>query len=83
LTKVKERSSEMHHLLGVLQERTQQDTIQLLGLAESVKEQHKQVAEHLRRILVVMQRQKRRRSEALAQEIKELKQSDISAPDEQ
>jgi chromosome segregation ATPase len=83
LTEVKELSNEMRHLLGILQERTQQEATQLLGLTEEVKEYRKQVSEKLRRALMVMQRQKRRRSEALALEIKELTQSEVNAQDEQ
>lgn|GEM_PF-3548882 len=78
LEEAKELAGQMNHLLEIVRQRTEQQGVQLLSLTEELRSQHQQVTENLRRALVVLERQKRRQVEALGQEIKELKKSDLT-----
>ena len=77
-----QRSQEFGQLIAAFQQQDQAQASQILSLVEEVREHRQQVGERLKRLAVMMERQKRRQAEALAQEVKELKQSGLDASDQ-
>ncbi len=75
-----ERSKAYGHGISLMDQRTQSQASRLLVLAQELQDYGQQVGDQLRKVMQVLERQKRRQAEALHQEIKELKQSDLNHP---
>ena len=78
-TALSERTAEFIQGLARLDQRTQRQADRLMELAEEARQQRETVFEELKRLVLTMERQRRRQLEALAQEIKELKPGDFKA----
>lgn len=70
-----EGTAEFVQGLARVDQRSQAHATQLLELAEELKRQRETISDQLQRLVRVMERQRRRQAEALAQEIKELGRS--------
>ena len=73
-----ERTAEFVQGLARLDQRTQAQATHQLEMAEDLRRQRETVGDQLQRLVRVMERQRRRQAEALAQEIKELARSDFN-----
>lgn len=73
------RTREFGSLLMEFQRRSQTEAADMASLLEEARGHRQEVAEHLRRLSLLMQRQRRRRVQTLGQEIKEIKQGDLDA----
>ncbi len=73
-----ERTAEFVQGLARLDQRTQAQAARHLEMAEDLRRQRETVGDQLQRLVRVMERQRRRQAEALAQEIKELARSDFN-----
>ena len=78
-TALSERTAEFIQGLARLDQRTQRQADRLMELAEEARQQRETVFEELKRLVLTMERQRRRQLETLAQEIKELTQGDFKA----
>ena len=76
------RTREFGSLLMEFQRRSQTETGNVVSLLEEARGQRQEVTEHLSRLSLLMQRQRRRRIQTLGQEIKEIKQGDLDADTE-
>lgn len=74
-----ERTAEFVQGLARLDQRTQAQASRHLEVAEDLRRQRETVGDQLQRLVRVMERQRRRQAEALAQEIKELARSDFDS----
>ena len=73
------RTREFGSLLMEFQRRSQTEASDVASLLEEARGHRQEVTEHLRRLSLLMQRQRRRRVQTLGQEIKEIKQGDLDA----
>jgi len=73
-----ERTAEFVQGLARLDQRTQAQATSHLETAEILRRHRETVGDQLQRLVRVMERQRRRQAEALAQEIKELARSDFN-----
>lgn len=73
-----ERTAEFTQGLARIDQRTQGQGSRLLEIADDLKQQREEVGDQLQRLIRTMERQRRRQAEALAQEIKELKRSELN-----
>ena len=78
-TALSERTAEFIQGLARVDKRTQRQADRLTELAEEARQQRETVLEQLKRLVLTMERQRRRQLEALTQEIKELTTGDIKA----
>lgn len=76
---VGERVQEFVQGLARLDQRSQSQTTQLLVMQEQIQELNQQTKEQMKRLFQNILRQRRRQAEALAQEIKELSQGEITS----
>jgi len=74
-----ERTAEFVQGLARLDQRTKVQVTRLLEMAEDLRRHRETVGDQLQRLVRVMERQRRRQTEALAQEIKELARSDFNS----
>jgi chromosome segregation ATPase len=74
-----ERTAEFVQGLARIDQRTQAQATRHLEMAEELRRQREMVDDQLHRLVRVMERQRRRQAEALAQEIKELGRSDFNS----
>jgi len=74
-----ERTAEFVQGLARLDQRTQAQATHHLEVAEDLRRHREKVGDQLQRLVRVMERQRRRQAEALAQEIKELARSDFDS----
>ena len=80
-TEVAERSDEFVKGLGRLDQRSQAQASELMALAARIEDLTDQTKASLKKVYQTFLRQRRRRSEALNQEIKELTQGELHATD--
>lgn len=73
------RTREFGNLLTEFQRRSQTEAGEVTSLLEEARGHRREVTEHLSRLSLLMQRQRRRRVQTLGQEIKEIKQGDLDA----
>jgi chromosome segregation ATPase len=73
-----ERTAEFVQGLARLDQRTQAQATHHLEVAEDLRRHRETVGDQLQRLVRVIERQRRRQAEALAQEIKELARSDFN-----
>jgi chromosome segregation ATPase len=78
-TEVEERVQEFVQGLARLDQKGQSQATQLLLLQEQIHELNEQTKEQMKRLFQNILRQRRRQAEALAQEIKELSQGELSS----
>ncbi len=71
-TSLSERTAEFVQGLARVDQRTQRQADRIKELAEEARQQHETVFEQLKRLFIIMERQRRRQLEALTQEIKEI-----------
>jgi len=74
-----ERTAEFVQGLARIDQRTQAQTTRQMEMDEELRRQRETVGDQLQRLVRVMERQRRRQAEALAQEIKELGRSDFNS----
>jgi predicted nucleic acid-binding Zn-ribbon protein len=74
-----ERTAEFVQGLARIDQRTQAQATRQLEMAEELRRHRETVDDQLQRLVRVMERQRRRQAEALAQEIKELRRSDFNS----
>ena len=74
-----ERIAEFVQGLARIDQRTQAQTTRQMEMDEELRRQRETVGDQLQRLVQVMERQRRRQAEALAQEIKELGRSDFNS----
>lgn len=67
-----ERTAEFVQGLARVDQRTQRQADRIKELVEEARQQHETVFEQLKRLFIIMERQRRRQLEALTQEIKEI-----------
>lgn len=72
------RTAEFVHGLARLDQRTQAQAGRHLEMAEDLRRQREIVGDQLQRLVRIIERQRRRQAEGLAQEIKELARSDFN-----
>ncbi len=78
-TEIGERVQEFVQGLARIDQRGQSQATQLLQIQEQLQELNEQTREQMKRLFQNILRQRRRQAEALAQEIKELSQGELSS----
>lgn len=78
---IAERMQEFVQGIARLEQRGQQQAGQLLSLGAQLQDLHEQLGGALKRVYQVLLRQRRRRAEALAAEIKEMSQGELHSAD--
>jgi chromosome segregation ATPase len=80
-TEVSERLQEFLQSIARVDQRTQTQAGELLGLAEQLQEMSEQTRSSTKRVFQILLRQRRRQAETLAQEVKELTQGELHSGD--